>query len=155
MLLNRRGLSFVDAGEVLRDVLSDEVWGLIGPCFPAVKRRGRPPVARRTVVEATIWRFRTGAPWRDLPERFGNWNTIYRNFDRWAKAGVWAKLLEHVQGVAQDRGDVDWMASIDSTIARVHQHGATLPRPKKGPKKITTIPVPSPLITPSADPAAG
>jgi transposase len=42
------------------------------------------------VVEATAWRFRTGAPWRDLPERFGNWNTIYKNFDRWSKAGVWA-----------------------------------------------------------------
>lgn len=87
---------------------------------------------RRVVVEAVVWRFRTGASWRDLPERFGNWNTIYRNFDRWAKAGIWARLLEHVQGAAERRGDIDWAASIDSTIARVHQHGATLPRVKKG-----------------------
>ncbi len=121
-------------------MLSDELWAVIGPLFPAVKGRGRPPVGRRTVVEATIWRFRTGAPWRDLPERFGNWNTIYRNFDRWAKAGVWANLLDHVQGVAKERGDVDWVASIDSTIARVHQHGATLPRSKRGPRKLQQFP---------------
>lgn len=70
--------------------------------------------------------------WRELPEWFGNWNTIYRNFDWWAKDGVWARLLEHVQGVAERRGDIDWAASIDSTIACVHQHGATLPRVKKG-----------------------
>jgi transposase len=138
-----------------RDVLSDEVWELIGPLFPAVRRRGRPPVDRRTVVEATIWRFRTGAPWRDLPERFGNWNTIYRNFDRWAKAGVWERVLEHVQGVAQERGDVDWAASIDSTIARVHQHGATLPRVKKGAWRTTTSPALNRQIMRSAGPVAG
>lgn len=61
-----------------------------GLCFPAVQATGRPPVDRRTVIEATAWRFRTGAPLRDLPERFGNWNTIGKNFDRWSKAGVWA-----------------------------------------------------------------
>jgi transposase len=62
---------------VSRDVISDEAWAVLGPLFPAVKATGRPPVDRRTVVEATAWRFRTGAPWRDLPERFGNWNTPY------------------------------------------------------------------------------
>lgn len=76
------------------DVISDEAWAVLGPLFPAVKATGRPPVDRRTGVEATAWRFRTGAPWRDLPERFGNWNTIYKNFDRWSKAGVWARVLE-------------------------------------------------------------
>jgi len=101
---------------------------VLGPVFPAVKTTGRPPVDRRTVVEATAWRFRTGAPWRDLTERFGNWNTIYKNFDRWSKAGVWARVLEQVQAMAQQGGDIDWIASIDSTIVRVHQHGATLPR---------------------------
>ncbi len=64
---------------VSRDVISDEAWAVIGPLFPKVKATGRPPVDRRTVVEATAWRFRTGAPWRDVPERFGNWNTIYKN----------------------------------------------------------------------------
>lgn len=111
-----------------RDVISDEMWAVIGPLLPAVKTTGRPPVDRRVVVEATAWRFRTGAPWRDLPERFGNWNTIYKNFNRWSQAGLWARVLERVQSLAHQAGDVDWVASIDSTIVRVHQHGATLPR---------------------------
>lgn len=60
-------------------MISDETWAVICPLFPPAKRRGRPPVARRVVVEAVVWRFRTGAPWRDLPERFGNWNTVTYN----------------------------------------------------------------------------
>lgn len=76
-----------------RDVISDRVWAVIGPLFPpemAGAKGGRPgpAVDRRTVVEATAWRFWTGAPWRDVPERFENWNTIYKNFDRRAKDGV-------------------------------------------------------------------
>lgn len=115
-----------------RDVISDEVWAVIGPLFPKAAGTGRPPVDRRQIVEATAWRYRTGAPWRDLPERFGKWNTVYKTFDRWAKQGVWAKVLEQVQSQAHASGELDWVASIDSTIVRVHQHGATLPRPKKG-----------------------
>ena len=115
-----------------RDVISDEAWAVIGPLFPKVKATGRPPVDRRTVVEATAWRFRTGAPWRDVPERFGNWNTIYKNFNRWAEQGVWARVLEHVQAMAHHAGTLDWVASIDSTVVRVHQHGATLPRDTGG-----------------------
>ena len=115
-----------------RDVVSDEMWAVIGPLFPAAKETGRPPVDRRLVVEATAWRFRTGAPWRDVPERFGNWNTIYKNFNRWSEAGVWARVLEKVQSLAHQDDEVDWVASIDSTIVRVHQHGATLPRDTGG-----------------------
>lgn len=96
---------------------------------PNVKLTGRPPMDRRVVVEATAWRFPTGASWRDVPERLGNWNTIYKNFTRWADAGVWARFLERVQSLAQQAGDLDWVASIDSTIVRVHQHGARDPAP--------------------------
>jgi len=85
---------------VSRDVISDEVWAVIGRMFPAVKSTGRTPVDRRKVVEATAWRYRTGAPSRDVPERFGNWNTIYKNFSRWAAQGVWARVLEQVQSMA-------------------------------------------------------
>jgi transposase len=118
---------------VSRDVISDEVWAVIGPLFPQPKATGRPPVDRRAVVEATAWRYRTGAPWRDVPDRFGHWNTIYKNFSRWAEAGVWARLLESVQSLAYRDGEVDWVTAIDSTIVRVHQHGATLPRPPAAP----------------------
>ncbi len=105
---------------------------MIGPLFPVAKATGRPPVDRRAVVEATAWRYRTGAPWRDVPERFGNWNTIYKNFNRWSEQGVWARVLEKVQSLTHQRGELDWMTSIDSTIVRVHQHGATLKRDTGG-----------------------
>lgn len=112
---------------------------MIGPLFPEAKTTGRPPVDRRIMVEATAWRFRTGAPWRDLPDRFGNWNTIYKNFNRWAAQGVWERVLEKTQSLAQQAGELDWVASIDSTIVRVHQHGATLPRPTGGPDELQEI----------------
>ena len=115
-----------------RDVITDEVWELIRDVFPPAKTRGRPPVDRRTVVEATAWRFRTGSAWRDLPDRFGSWNTIYKNFNRWSEQGVWARVLEKVQSLTHQRGELDWVASIDSTIVRVHQHGATLRRDTGG-----------------------
>ena len=113
---------------VARTEISDEAWAVIGRLFPMPKATGRPPVERRAVVEATAWRYRTGAPWRDVPERVGNWNTIYKNFNRWSEQGVWGRVLEKVQSLTQQRGELDWVASIDSTIVRVHQHGATLAR---------------------------
>lgn len=131
--------ALVEACVVARDVISDEVWAVIGPLFPKVAATGRPPVDRRRIVEAAAWRYRTGAPWRDLPEQFGKWNTVYKNFDRWAKEGVWAQVLERVQAMAHASGELDWVASIDSTIVRVHQHGATLPRPKKGPFELQEV----------------
>jgi transposase len=60
------------------DAISDEVWAVIGPMFPPVAVKGRPSVDRRNVVEAPAWRYRSGAPWRDLPQQFGNWNTVYK-----------------------------------------------------------------------------
>lgn len=115
-----------------RDVITDEVWESIRAVFPPVKSTGRPPVDRRTVVEATAWRFRIGSAWRDLPERFGSWNTNYKNFRRWAVAGVWDDLLTHVQQHASLAGEIDWVVSVDSSITRVHQHGATLARDTGG-----------------------
>ncbi|HWG60162.1 MAG TPA: transposase [Streptosporangiaceae bacterium] len=88
-----------------RSGVPDQVWQLIGPLLPPPKPIGRSPVDQRAVVEAMAWRLRTGAPWRDLPDRFGNWNTIYRNSDRWARDDYWVYVLEHVQSVAHARGE--------------------------------------------------
>lgn len=90
-----------------------------------------------------------------MPERFGNWNTIYKNFNRWSESGVWAHVLVKVQSVAQQAGDLDWVASIDSTIVRVHQHGATLPRVTGGLCRITRSSGRSRLIMRLAALAAG
>jgi transposase len=81
---------------------------------------GRDSVAgNRLFVEAVIWKFRSGAPWRDLPERFGSWKNIHRRFSRWAKSGVWENLFK---ALADDRDNE--YAMIDATIVRAHQHSA-------------------------------
>jgi len=111
-----------------RQEISDESWAVLEPLFPVWKGNGRPIVDMRRTVEGVAWRFRTGAPWRDVPERFGNWNSIYGRFSAWSKDGTWSRVLATVQANSQRRGDLDWTVSVDSTITRVHQHGATLAR---------------------------
>jgi transposase len=75
-------------------------------------------------VEAIIWRFRTGSPWRDLPEDFPAWQTVWWRFDRWSKDGTWDRVLTELQGQAHAAGELEWVVSVDSTIARAHQHAA-------------------------------
>jgi transposase len=116
----------------IRQEISDETWAVLEPLFPRPKRTGRPMMDMRSTVEGIVWRFRTGAPWRDVPERFGQWNSIYQRFTQWAADGTWARVLATVQTSAAANGGVDWTVSVDTTITRVHQHGATLPRDTGG-----------------------
>ncbi len=74
---------------------------------------------------APLWIAKTGAPWRDLPERFGPWNSVWKRFDRWAKKGVWKRVFQALQDP-----DLEWVI-IDSTVVRAHQHAAG----KKGGKE--------------------
>lgn len=69
-------------------------------------------------------RLRTGAPWRDLPERYGAWQTVSERFARWEADGTWARLLEHVQVRDDTEGRVEWTVAVDPTINRAHQHAA-------------------------------
>ena len=80
------------------------------------------------MVEGIVWKYRTGAPWRDLPERFGPWQTAWKRHDTWSDDGTWHRVWQALQATADAAGDLDWMVSADSSIARVHQHAATLPR---------------------------
>lgn len=73
----------------------------------------------RLFIEAVIWKFRSGAPWRDIPERFGDWKNIHRRFSRWAERGVWERLFQ----LLADDPDNEY-AMIDATIVRAHQHSA-------------------------------
>ncbi|MFF8775240.1 IS5 family transposase [Kitasatospora sp. NPDC015120] len=107
-----------------RGELTDAAWERIEPLLPQVDGRGRPWRDHRQVVNGVLWRLRTGAPWRDLPERYGPWQTVYERFARWEADGTWAKLLEHVQVRDDAVGRVKWTLSIDSTINRAHQHAA-------------------------------
>ncbi len=72
-----------------------------------------------------LWVLRTGAPWRDLPARFGPLRTVYSRFRRWQQAGVWDRILAIVQAEADARGDLDWdLHLIDGSVVRAHQHAA-------------------------------
>lgn len=111
---------------------------LIEPLLPvSTGRRGGQYRDHRTVVEAVVWKYRTGAPWRDLPERFGPWQTAWKRHATWSRDGTWDRVWHTLQAQAQAQadadGDLDWLVSVDSSIARVHQHAATLPRePSRG-----------------------
>ncbi|MER7722315.1 IS5 family transposase [Streptomyces flaveolus] len=96
-----------------------------------VDGRGRPWRDHRQVINGVLWRLRTGTPWRDLPDRYGPWQTVYERFARWEADGTWAHLLEQVQVRDDSLGAVEWTVSVDSTINRAHQHAAGAR--KKGP----------------------
>lgn len=99
--------------------LSDQQWNRISPFLPQqVGSAGRKAADDRLFVNAVLWVARSGAPWRDLPERFGKWNSNYRRFRRWAQGGVWKQVFDALQ-----EPDLDWVM-IDSTIVRAHQQAA-------------------------------
>ena len=85
------------------DVISDDLWAVIEPVLPTnQRRRGRPWNDHRRTLEAIAWRFRTGSPWRDLPEQFGAWQSIWERHRRWSSDGTYAKMFAAVraQGTA-------------------------------------------------------
>ena len=114
---------------MIRQEISDDAWEWIEPLLPdRTPQRGGRWRDHRTMLEAMVWRFRVGAPWRDLPERFGPWQTVYDRFNRWCADGTFDRLLALAQAQADARGEIDWQVSVDSTAAKLHQHGATLRR---------------------------
>ena len=119
-------------------VLTDEMWARIEPLLPAQKGPMGPPFRpHRQVIEGAIFRLRTGIPWRDLPAEYGAWQTVHRRHQRWSTDGTWDRVLAALQVDADARGGIDWRVSVDSTIARVHQHGATAARSRSGPSSYT------------------
>lgn len=82
----------------------------------------------RKVIEGAIYRLRTGIAWRDLPAEFGPCQTIWRRHFRFAHDGTWDRVLSALQAQADAKGEIDWRSSVDSTISRVDQHGATAAR---------------------------
>ncbi len=86
---------------------------------------GRPAKDHRLIVEGILWRLRTGAPWRDLPERYGPWQSVYTRFRRWQQAGVWERALAARQAEADATGALDWaLHFLDGATVRAHQHAA-------------------------------
>ena len=102
----------------MRYGLTDFEWSVIEPILP-MDRRGPKPRDNRRVLNGIFWVLRTGAPWRDLPERYGPYTSAYNRFNRWRKAGIWDRLMDAV--VKAYDGNVQM---IDSSIVRVHQHAS-------------------------------
>ena len=92
-----------------RGDLTNEQWTRLAPLLPPQRARtGRPAHDHRRIVNGMLWILRTGAPWRDLPARYGPWQTVASRFYRWRKAGVWERLLATVQQQADSAGRLDW-----------------------------------------------
>ena len=120
-------------------VVSDQAWEWMEPLLPSSRgRRGGRWRDHRQVVEAICWKYRTGSPWRELPARFGPWQTAYQRWAKWSSDGTWARLLVRAQTDADASGELDWLVAIDSSVVRMHQHGAGARR--VGGKAATALP---------------
>jgi transposase len=136
--------------------LGDAQWAVLEPLLPRGKKPGRPPTwTRRQLIDGIRWRTRSGAPWRDVPGRYGPWESVYGLFRRWQRDGTWARIVTALQARADAAGLITWDVSVDSTVARAHQHaagarkrGTCRPSRPAGCRR-------SPLITGWAGPAAG
>ena len=110
---------------MVRGLMSDREWAFFKP-FVTMKgpKRGRPADNHRLVLDGVFWIARTGAPWRDLPDHFGNWNSVYQKFRRWPVSGLWDAMLEALNGADAVQSSVQM---IDSTIRRNTRFTTTTP----------------------------
>ena len=114
-------------------VLSDAQWARVEPLMPSSDgQRGRPFRDHRQVIEGIIYRYRAGIPWRDLPESFGPWKTVWKRHRRFSADGTWDRIHARLLAEADADGNLDWAMSVDSTINRAHQHGTNMARAAGG-----------------------
>ena len=105
--------------------VTDQEWARLAPLLPAMTpRRGGRWRDHRQVLNGSLSRVRTGVPWRDLPERYGPWETVDKRFSRWQSDGTWARIQASLHTQADAAGALDWDAQIDSSVVRAHQHAA-------------------------------
>ena len=107
-----------------RGDLTNAEWDRLESFLPPGGARGGRWSDHRRVINGVLYRVRTGVQWRDLPERFGPWETVYKRHRRWSADGTWQMLLSKVQAAEDAAGRIDWEASVDSTAVRAHQHAA-------------------------------
>ena len=107
-----------------RHELTDSEWARLAPLLPP-RKAGKPRKDERLVTNGILWKLATGVPWRDLPERYGPWQSVYTRVRRWRRAGVWDGMLAAVQQQADAAGDLDWGVHFgDGPVIRAHQHAA-------------------------------
>ncbi|WP_407939523.1 IS5 family transposase [Nocardia terrae] len=106
-------------------VLTDRQWELLELLLPKSEGHvGRNFANNRLIVEGMLYRLRTSLPWRDLPDHFGPWQTVWKRHRRYAADGTWDRVLTALLALADTTGNLDWVVSVDSTIVRAHQHAA-------------------------------
>ena len=102
-----------------RHRLTDQQWELIKEVFPPPAKTGRPPSDRRKIMDGILWILRTGAPWRDLPEEYGPWSTVWDLFDQWNADGTLDEILRRLQAAKVDLGQIDLeLWCVDGTVVR-------------------------------------
>ena len=109
---------------MIRHGVTDDEWNAIRNFLPAVRngRRGRPWSNHRQVISGIFWILATGAPWRDLPEKFGNWSTVYKRFRLWCISGLWERIWNKVVNHLRRNEQLGfWLWSVDGSIVRAHQ----------------------------------
>ena len=105
-----------------RNLMSDEEWAFFERFILSIRApNGRKPINHRLVLDGVFWIARTGAPWRDLPEEFGKWSSVYRQFRRWTLAGLWEQILETL---TESRIVPDALQMVDGTAVRAHHQAA-------------------------------
>ncbi len=108
-----------------RSDLSDAQWQKLEPLLPKPAPTGRPPQDHRQILNGILWIHRTGAPWDDLPSRYGSRGTVSSRFYRWRAQGIWQCILAALQAQADADHQLEWTVHfIDSTVIRAHQHAA-------------------------------
>ncbi|MET9323307.1 IS5 family transposase [Streptomyces sp. NPDC003038] len=110
-----------------RHELTNAQWERIAPLLPETGGPGGRWADHRTVINGVLYRTRTGIPWRDLPERYGTWQTVYERHRRWSADGTWSRILRALQAGADSTtqdADGSWAVNADSTTCRAHHHAA-------------------------------
>jgi transposase len=124
-----------------RHALTDQQWERLQPPLPPQKpHTGRPAAAHRRILHGILWLLRTGAPWRDLPARYGPWRTVASRFYRWQKAGIWERLFAAVQQQGDAAGQLDWaLPFVDGTGVRAHPHAAGAKKGARTPQREAAV----------------
>ena len=108
--------------------LSDRQWACLAPLLsphPQLGQAGRPPCDHRLVVNGILWILHTGAPWRDLPERYGPWKTVFARFNGWRRDGTWSRVATALLDELDDHGFIDHdLWCIDGTVIRASRAAA-------------------------------
>jgi transposase len=114
----------MDDDRLGRHDLTDEEWARLEPFLPRHPRRGHRWNDHRLVIDGVFHRVRTGCPWRDLPERFGSWKTVYNRHRRWSGDGTWEEVLDALRAGCDEAEGRAWTVAADATVVRAHQHAA-------------------------------